>query len=115
MILNYLIQRLRLLKKNLNPDKLTLVQFDTKICRIDVFTKDMPFSNIEVVAGGGTSYEDVRNLILQEKPTAAIIFTDLCCSPMQEVRKIPVMWVTRYTNRQYRENPLFGKILEIKD
>lgn len=106
---------IKAIKENLNPDKLTLVQFDTKICRIDVFTKDMPFSNIEVVAGGGTSYEDVRNLILQEKPTAAIIFTDLCCSPMQEVRKIPVMWVTRYTDRRYRENPLFGKILEIKD
>ena len=103
------------IKESLNPDKLTLVQFDTEICRIDVFTKDMPFSNIEVVAGGGTSYDEVRDLILKEKPTAVLIFTDLCCSPMQKVNKIPVMWITRYKDRKYRENPLFGKILEIKD
>lgn len=102
------------IKEQLHPEKLTLIQFDTHILRTDVFTKDKPFSNISIVNGGGTSYEDVRDLILKEKPTAAIILTDLYCSPMQPV-KVPVLWVTLERDKKYRETPITGKVIEIKD
>ena len=102
------------IKESLNPDKLTLVQFDTRIRRVDVFTSTQKFTNIHVVVGGGTSYSDVRDYILKEKPTASIIFTDLCCTPMQEVDS-PVIWVTREKDLKYASMPLFGKTIIIKE
>ena len=102
------------IKESLNPDKLTLVQFDTRIRRVDVFTSTQKFTNIHVVVGGGTSYTDVRDYILKEKPTASVIFTDLCCTPMQEVDS-PVIWVTREEDLKYATMPLFGKTIVIKE
>ena len=102
------------MKESLNPDKLTLVQFDTRIRRVDVFTSTQKFTNIHVVVGGGTSYTDVRDYILKEKPTASVIFTDLCCTPMQEVDS-PVIWVTREKDLKYATMPLFGKTIVIKE
>lgn len=102
------------IKESLNPDKLTLVQFDTRIRRVDVFTSTQKFTNIHVVVGGGTSYTDVRDYILKEKPTASVIFTDLCCTPMQEVDS-PVIWVTREKDLKYATMPLFGKTIVIKE
>ena len=52
---------IRHIKESLNPDKLTLVQFDTRIRRVDVFTSTQKFTNIHVVAGWGTSYNEVHN------------------------------------------------------
>ena len=105
---------IRHIKESLNPDKLTLVQFDTRIRRVDVFTSTQKFTNIHVVVGGGTSYSDVRDYILKEKPTASVIFTDLCCTPMQEVDS-PVIWVTREEDLKYATMPLFGKTIVIKE
>ena len=105
---------IRHIKESLNPDKLTLVQFDTRIRRVDVFTSTQKFTNIHVVVGGGTSYSDVRDYILKEKPTASVIFTDLCCTPMQEVDS-PVIWVTREKDLKYATMPLFGKTIVIKE
>ena len=102
------------IKESLNPDKLTLVQFDTRIQRVDVFTSTQKFTNIHVVAGGGTSYSEVHDYILKEKPTASVIFTDLCCTPMQEVDS-PVIWVTREEDLKYASKPLFGKTIVIKE
>lgn len=102
------------IKESLNPDKLTLVQFDTRIRRVDVFTSTQKFTNIHVVAGGGTSYTEVRDYILKEKPTASVIFTDLCCTPMQKVDS-PVIWVTREKDLKYATMPLFGKTIVIKE
>ena len=105
---------IRHIKESLNPDKLTLVQFDTRIQRVDVFTSNQKFTNIHVVAGGGTSYNEVHDYILKEKPTASVIFTDLCCTPMQEVDS-PVIWVTREEDLKYASKPLFGKTIVIKE
>lgn len=100
------------IKEQLNPDKLTLVQFDTKICRVDVFTSSQKFTKLNIIAGGGTSYVDVREFLLKEKPTAAVIFTDLCCNPMEPI-KIDTTWVTREQDLRYGTKPLFGKLIVI--
>ena len=105
---------IRHIKESLNPDKLTLVQFDTRIQRVDVFTSTQKFTNIHVVIGGGTSYNEVHDYILKEKPTASVIFTDLCCTPMQEVDS-PIIWVTREEDLKYASKPLFGKTIVIKE
>lgn len=87
----------KFIKEQFNPEKLTMVQFDTRISRVDVMDETDCFEKVEVIGRGGTSLVDVRQYIIDHKPTAAIIFSDLCCYPMdplpQGLTQIPVIWV----------------------
>jgi predicted metal-dependent peptidase len=85
---------LKFVKETFNPEKLAMVQFDTQIQRIDVWEAEDPFDKIEIKGRGGTSLECVRRDILEEKPTAAIIFSDLFCRPMEPLDfPVPIIWV----------------------
>lgn len=84
----------KFIKESLNPQKLTLVQFTTVIMSETVFTEHDLFDKIVVTGRGGTSLVPVREHMLKHQPTAAIIFTDLQCPPMQPMdHDIPVIWV----------------------
>lgn len=100
------------IKERFNPVKLTLVQFDTDIQRVDVYTDADPFDSVPDVSGGGTCLRCVLAHINQEKPTAAIIFSDLQVPRMAEPdESIPVIWIT--TGSGYHK-PRFGKFIHIK-
>lgn len=97
------------------PKKLTLVQFDTRITKIDEFNDGDSFNGIKIVGKGGTSFVPVRQHIIDNKPTAAIIFSDMECAPMQplppECGDLPVIWVAI---RNRGATVPFGKIIHIK-
>lgn len=79
----------------LRPKKIIVAQFDTVIQKVDVFEGEDRFDWIETVGGGGTSLEPVLEMILKEKPTAAVIFSDLYCTPMDcSSVHCPLIWVT---------------------
>lgn len=99
--------------ENLHPKKLSLVQFDTRIQKEDVFTEGDEFKMIEVVGRGGTSFVCVREHIIKNKPTAAIIFSDMECRPMEKLPfDIPIIWAVI---RNKNVIVPFGKVIEIKD
>jgi predicted metal-dependent peptidase len=102
---------LKYIKETFNPEKLTVVQFDHRIQDVKVFTDEDEFGKIEVVGRGGTSLSPVRELILKEKPTAVIIFSDLECAPMEKV-DCPIIWVV-VNNPKTR--PAFGRIINIQE
>jgi predicted metal-dependent peptidase len=80
--------------KEFKPQKMTVVQFDTKIQKIDEFKEGDTFNEIKIVGRGGTDLRCVREHIMETKPTAAIIFSDLECPPMRKLDfDIPVIWV----------------------
>ena len=82
------------IKDTYNPQKLTLVQFDTRIQDIQEFDESTPFNEIMVKGRGGTCLVDVREDIQKTKPTAAIIFTDMHVTPMEPLDyDIPIIWV----------------------
>ena len=94
------------------PNKLTLVQFDTKITSEQVFNDGDPFDEIKIIGRGGTDLSPVREHIIQHKPTAAVIFSDLYCPPMAPLPfDIPVIWIV--VNNGTATVP-FGKKLHIK-
>lgn len=104
---------IKYIQEVLNPEKLTLVQFETEIVKTDEFETDQPFNEITVNAGGGTSLVPVREMIEKFKPTAAVIFTDLLVTPMEPLTEdIPVIWCV-YGNP--RATVPFGRLLHIKD
>lgn len=82
------------IKDTLNPEKLSLIQFDTKIQDVQIFEKEDPFEELLVKGRGGTSLVPVRDYIIKHRPTAVVIFTDLCCAPMEKLPiPVPLIWV----------------------
>lgn len=79
------------------PEKMTMVQFDTRIQKEDVFLKDDPFEEVKIVGRGGTSLICVRDHIIKHQPTAVVVFSDLHCHPMEplpsHLRNIPIIWI----------------------
>ena len=97
----------------LQPDRLTLIQFDTKIQDIRVFEQGEPFDGIEIVGRGGTSLRCIHDWIETNKPTAAIIFSDLECTPMQPLSvDIPTIWAVIRNKNVYVD---FGKVIYVDD
>jgi len=82
----------KFIHENLQPEKLTLATFDTKIRDVYEFTEDMPFDKIEVHGRGGTDLNAVYRHIVDNKPSVAVVFTDHYCYPMTDP-KIPVIWI----------------------
>ncbi len=70
----------RTIKEMLNPLKLTVLFFDTRIKLERMFTDKEKYGKIQVSAGGGTSLTDVYRRTEELDPEALVIFTDLCVS-----------------------------------
>lgn len=96
--------------ESLRPKRLTLVTFDTKIQDTYEFEQDMPFDKVTLHGRGGTSLEPVRQHIIKNKPTAAVIFSDLYVRPMTPDPQYPILWVVVGNKRA---KPAFGQAIHI--
>lgn len=74
---------LKFLWETFKPEKLTVVQFDTCIQKVDILEDGDPFVEIEIVGRGGTCLVCVRDFIIEHEPDAVIIFSDMCVAPME--------------------------------
>ena len=100
------------IQEQLDPEKLTLVQFDTRIQNVKEFTSGDPFDEIKVVGRGGTCLIPVRDYIEKHKPTAAVVFSDMWVTPMEQLTEdIPVIWAV-YNNPS--ATVPFGRMVHIK-
>jgi predicted metal-dependent peptidase len=83
-------------KEMFEPEKMTMVQFDTRIQKEDVFLKEDKFEETHIIGRGGTDLVCVREHIIENNPTAVVIFSDLCVTPMEPLppgMNIPIIWV----------------------
>lgn len=99
------------IKETFNPKKLKLILFDTRITAEYEFKEEDAFEKIVIVGRGGTSLVPVREHIMADNPTAAIIFSDLEVTPMESV-PVPVIWVS-VNNTKAHVN--CGKVIHIKE
>ncbi|UKL14776.1 metallo-phosphohydrolase [Stenotrophomonas phage C121] len=97
--------------EELKPKLMTIAQFDTRIRHVEIREEGDRFDWVKIHGRGGTDLRCVRKLILEKKPTAAIIFSDLECEPM-DTRGIncPLLWVV-INNKQASVRK--GKLLHI--
>lgn len=77
----------------LKPKKLNLIQFDTRIRKVQTFEQGKPIDDIEIVGRGGTSLGPVADYLEKSRPSGAVIMTDLECSPMRVLKGIPILWI----------------------
>lgn len=96
----------------LKPRKLTVCQFTTQIVHEQVFNEGDSFDEIIRYGTGGTSLTDVRKHMIDNQPTAAIVFSDLDCPKMQPLPfHVPTIWVgIRASGRSVN----FGKLIHIR-
>lgn len=66
------------IKKLLNPEKMTVIFWDTVIRHIQTFSDREPYKRMKVRAGGGTDLKPVYRELEKMDPEAVVIFTDLC-------------------------------------
>lgn len=103
----------KFIQETLKPQRLTLVQFDTRITDVKEFREEDPFDEIKIIGRGGTSFVPVRKFIEEQQPTAAVVFSDMYCEPMQPLdRDIPIIWVA-IGNRG--ATVPFGKLIHINN
>lgn len=97
--------------KTYRPNKLTIVQFDTKIQKVDILEDGDQFYEIEIHGRGGTCLRCVRQWIIENEPTAVVIFSDMWVAPMELLPKpVPLIYVA-ISNRH--AEVLEGQIIHI--
>jgi predicted metal-dependent peptidase len=106
------MSELKYIKDVFNPEKMTIVQFDTMIHRVDEWGEEDSFTRIEIKGRGGTSLVPVRQHILDTEPTAAIIFSDLFVEEMEKGPECPIIWAT--IGNPNATVP-FGKLIHVED
>jgi predicted metal-dependent peptidase len=102
-------------KETFQPEKMTMVQFDTIIQKEEVFLKDDRFEETHVIGRGGTSLVCVWDHIIKHQPTAVVVFSDLQCEPMEPLPQglnIPMIWVA--LNNQSAKVP-HGQLVHLKE
>lgn len=99
------------IKETLEPEKLTLVTFDTQIHEEYVFERDDPFEKIVVTGRGGTDLHDVFKHAQRNNPTAMIVFSDLYVE-IPKNPMVPIIWVC--VDNPERTVP-YGQLIHIKD
>lgn len=98
-------------KNQFNPKLMSLITFDDDIQDVVDITEQDTFEEIKITGRGGTSLVPVRDWIIENKPTAAIIFSDMHVRPMEPLPfDIPIIWVC-LGNRS--ATVPFGEILHI--
>ena len=102
---------IKFIKETFNPRKLTVILFDTEIKKEIVFTEDDYFDQIVIVGRGGTDFRPVRKHIMDTKPTAAIIFSDMLVHPMDPGPTCPIIWIA--VDSPVNSVP-FGKLIKIR-
>ena len=78
------------------PKKLTIVQFDDKITHVLEMHSGDTMHEINIIGRGGTDLGPVRQWMIDNKPTAAVVFSDLYCAVMEPLppeSMIPIIWI----------------------
>lgn len=76
-----------------NPDKITIVQFDTDIHSDVTYTSHQRIKSTKVIGRGGTCLRCVHDHITKRKPTIAVILSDLECAIMPIAPRVDIIWI----------------------
>ncbi len=97
------------IQKSLNPERMTVVSFDTEVQDTWEFVRDQTFEQLEIHGRGGTCLEDLWRLVKEQRSTALVVFSDLECS-IPPNPGIPVIWVCMDNKRRHVP---YGRIIHV--
>lgn len=98
------------IKRLMNPEKMTIILWDTRIVYERTFTDKEPYSEIKVRAGGGTQLEPVYARVAELDPEALVIFTDLAVAIPPEPKWDTIWFLTSKNDRKAVPGDLYGQV-----
>lgn len=88
------LSEIRDIKEKLQPEQLTVIDFDTSIHTVHVLGQGQGVESISFHGRGGTDLTPVfEHYGKDKKPVVLIVFSDLECTEIQEDPGYPVVWV----------------------
>jgi predicted metal-dependent peptidase len=113
--LNAFMAEMAYIKDILNPKELRVLCFDTDIRKDFTVEEGELLERFELPGGGGTSIHPVIELMRQEGPDVAVIFTDLCFSkPYLADIGTDLFWVVKGGGR-HSIAPSEGVVIQYDD
>jgi predicted metal-dependent peptidase len=100
----------RFIHETFQPKRLTVITFDTVLQDFYEWGEDDSFTDLEIHGRGGTDLEEVHDYLVKNRPSGAIIFTDLGVEMMPDPG-VPIIWVV---NDNPKAKVPFGKLVHIK-
>ena len=94
--------------KKIKPKKLSLVQFDTRVFKVDTVRSVADLKRINFKGRGGTMIDPVMEWGKDNKPDVLVVFTDGGFRPASFDPGIPVIWVI-HNNPKWTAK--FGKVI----
>lgn len=102
------ISEIHSILRMMKPDKLSLIQFDTKIHSVDEIRNVFDLSRVRFMGQGGTRISPVIEWVNKNTPQLLLVFTDGGFHFYNDMTKVPVVWLIH-------ENPSFtsefGKVI----
>lgn len=100
-------------QQDYEPRKMTVVQFDTDIVRVDEFKKNDKLDKLQIIGRGGTHLQCVTDWLNEHKPELAVLFSDMYCNPMVEPEVTKMIFIVQ-------DNPRFssfgfGSVIHVQD
>jgi predicted metal-dependent peptidase len=101
------------LHQTYNPERLTVVDFDTRIHNVHDLSQGDDATQIKFTGRGGTDMHDVFEFYKNpdNTPLVLIMFSDMECAPITEDPGFPVVWVKL---GGYGFNPDFGTVIDFE-
>lgn len=92
---NTFITKIAEIQATMNPKKITVVAFDTKIKNVQELCEGSdPFKELKFIGRGGTAIGPVHEWAAENKPTLLIIFTDGEFPIVKPINKsVPIFWL----------------------
>jgi len=94
--------------KMLKPNKITLLQFDTKICSIHIIKSVMDLMKVKFTGRGGTIIEPVLKWADDHRPQALLVMTDGGFYFHGPQTTVPTVWVI-HDNKGFQAQ--FGEVI----
>jgi len=104
------ISEIHTIQSELNPSKLTVIDFDTRVNNTYELTENNDISDLQFTGRGGTNLEPVFELYSEKQPQVLIVFSDLECREIQEDPGYDVIWIVVNNERAHVN---FGDMIHI--
>ena len=103
---------IRMIKDQLLPEKITLIEFDTTITAIQDITQNTRVEDIAYTGGGGTDLTELMQWVEENQPPVILIFTDgYFRIPVKPKTNTDIIWII-HDNLQF-DTP-YGRVIHYK-
>lgn len=94
--------------KQINPEKISIIQFDTKIHSVAIVKNIRELEKLKFKGRGGTNIREVIDWANNNKPDVMLVFSDGYFAKPNQKTKVPWVWLI-HDNKKF--NPEFGKAI----